>query len=218
MNKYQLYREYIALKYHFQPGMKYDYFRSGGKVRSMKTKVAFHNRKDQHIFDKFSSKYTDTQAKEYILANIVAGDKTWLGECFYGEGWDTYLKWKKWTDAAEYSFAQECNKFYDNQCDFQSIFMATKPGEHPIVLRLFLAGEITLETLTILDDIFGKPGALFRNFDKYLKKDFIWNDISYKAKKYKPFLERYYDRERMLKIFLHKMCEFRGKNLTNTPT
>ena len=54
---------------------------------------------------------------------------------------------------------------------------------HPPILKNFLNGNISLETLVICDRIF-----LFgKNFDKKLK-DPVWESVSMKMKKYSPFL------------------------------
>jgi len=54
---------------------------------------------------------------------------------------------------------------------------------HPIILKKFLSGKISMETLVIYDRIF-----LFgNNFDKKLL-DPIWESVSMKLKKYSPFL------------------------------
>ncbi len=54
---------------------------------------------------------------------------------------------------------------------------------HPPVLKKFLSGNISLETLVIYDIIF-----LFGNvFDKKLL-DPVWETVSLKIKKYKPFI------------------------------
>jgi len=54
---------------------------------------------------------------------------------------------------------------------------------HPIILKRYLGGDLSLETLTIYEKIF-----LFRkNFDKKLT-DPVWETVSLKIKKYLPFL------------------------------
>jgi hypothetical protein len=54
---------------------------------------------------------------------------------------------------------------------------------HPPVLKRFLSGKISIETLVIYDKIF-----LFgKKFDKKLL-DPVWETVSLKMKKYNPFL------------------------------
>ena len=64
---------------------------------------------------------------------------------------------------------------------FEEVFDSSKG--HPPVLKKFLSGNISLETLVIYDKIF-----LFgNNFDKKLK-DPVWETVSRKLKKYSSFL------------------------------
>ena len=53
----------------------------------------------------------------------------------------------------------------------------------PIVLKKYLGGEISLETLTILEKVF----SFVKNFDKKLN-DPVWESVSLKIKKYLPFI------------------------------
>ena len=54
---------------------------------------------------------------------------------------------------------------------------------HPIVLKKYLGGEISLETLTIMEKIF----SFVKNFDTKLQ-DPVWESVSLKIRKYLPFL------------------------------
>jgi len=54
---------------------------------------------------------------------------------------------------------------------------------HPLLLKRYLGGEISLETLTILEKVF----SFAKNFDKKLD-DPVWESVSLKIKKYIPFI------------------------------
>ena len=54
---------------------------------------------------------------------------------------------------------------------------------HPPVLKKFLSGQLSLETLTIYEKIFHFSNV----FDKKLL-DPVWETVSLKIKKYTPFL------------------------------
>jgi len=55
---------------------------------------------------------------------------------------------------------------------------------HPPVLKRFLSGKLSLETLTIYEKIFHFSNA----FDKKLL-DPVWECVSLKIKKYSPFIQ-----------------------------
>ena len=54
---------------------------------------------------------------------------------------------------------------------------------HPIILKRFLGGDISLETFVIFDIIF----VFSEKFDEKLF-DPVWETVSLKIRKYKPFL------------------------------
>ena len=79
-----------------------------------------------------------------------------------------------------YLFKEQSKELlYENELD--QIFNCSKG--HPPILKKYLGGDLSLETLTIYEKIF-----LFRkNFDKKLT-DPVWETVSLKIKKYLPFL------------------------------
>jgi len=96
------------------------------------------------------------------------------------EGEGRYTEWKKRNQSLSYVFKEESERLFENK-KLDEIFDCSKG--HPPVLKMFLSGTISIETLVIYDRIF-----LFRNkFDKKLS-DPVWETVSMKIKKYTPFL------------------------------
>jgi hypothetical protein len=96
------------------------------------------------------------------------------------EGDDRYEQWKKRNQSLSYVFKEESEKLFENK-KLEEVFDCKKG--HPPILKNFLSGNISIETLVIYDRIF-----LFGNkFDKRLK-DPVWETVSMKMKKYSPFL------------------------------
>jgi len=96
------------------------------------------------------------------------------------EGDDRYEAWKKRNQSLSYIFKEETQSLFEEQ-KVDDVFDCSKG--HPTVLKKFLSGNISPETLVIYDKIF-----LFRNdFDKRLQ-DPVWETVSRKIKKYTPFL------------------------------
>ena len=56
-------------------------------------------------------------------------------------------------------------------------------GRHPPLLKLYIKRRIHLETIVICDMVLG----FTKHWDKVLK-DPLWEQLSFKIKKYKPFL------------------------------
>ena len=84
--------------------------------------------------------------------------------------------------------------------DFNSNFKI-QSNSHPFVLKLYLRKEISLETLIVLVDMVG----CMPYWNKKLEYDPVWQDLSNKVIKYRPFLK--YDREKVKKILLDKYGE-----------
>ena len=179
MMPFDTYKTYIALKNHFtQPN--YDYQKYCGKIKA--SVQSFYKRKDRFWFEKLSRNKTDKEIEDFFISNFVmASDPTnlWIGNIIR-DGDRNYTEWQRKIQSLSYVFKEETeNLFLENK--FQEVFEC-KTG-HPKILKSFLSGKISLETLVICDRIF-----LFgKNFDKKLK-DPIWEIVGLKMKKYSPFL------------------------------
>ena len=96
-----------------------------------------------------------------------------------------------------YLFKEQSNELLDkNNLDK---LLDCKKG-HPIILKRFLGGDITLETFVIFDIIF----EFSKKFDKKLK-DPVWETVSLKIKKYKPFLNiNVFQFKKILREIIHE--------------
>ena len=79
-----------------------------------------------------------------------------------------------------YLFKEQSNELLSEN-ELETLFNCTKG--HPLILKKFLSGSVSLETLTIFDKVF----HFSKNFDKELD-DPVWETVSLKLKKYSPFL------------------------------
>ena len=167
------------MKNHFTKD-NYDYLKYRGKVRA--TNQAFYKRKDRFWFEKFARQKTDKEVEEFFVANFTScadPESLWIGEMIK-EGEDRYQNWQKKVQSLSYIFKEESESlFTDNRVN--DVFDCSQG--HPIVLKKFLGGNISLESLVIYDIIFGYG----KDFDKKLK-DPVWETVSRRVKKYTPFL------------------------------
>ena len=179
MTPYQVYCEYLAQKSHFS-NVNYDYFKYNKKVRA--TITSFNRRSDKYWFEKTSRKYNDKEVVDFLVSNFSSADNPqnlWIGEII-SSGERTYSEWTKRQQSLTYLFKEQSKKLFSEN-ELESVFDCSKG--HPIVLKKFLGGNISLETLVIYHKIF-----LFGNkFDKKLN-DPIWETVSLKIQKYSPFL------------------------------
>ena len=176
---FDAYREYLALKNHFTK-KSYDYHKYCGKSRA--TVQSFYKRKDRFWFEKVVRQKTDKEVVEFFVANFVScsdPQSLWIGEIMK-EGETRYKEWQKKVQSLSYLFKEESQQIF-SQHKFEEVFDCSK--SHPVLLKMFLSGKISLETMVIYDRIF----LYGNNFDKKLK-DPVWETVSMKIKKYSPFL------------------------------
>lgn len=179
MTPFDAYKQYLALKNHFSKN-NYDYHKYAGKSRA--SVESFNKRKDKYWFEKLSRQKSDEEIKNFYIANFVEADdpnSLWIGNVI--RAGDIYYKeWLKRQQSLQYIFTQESETLF-GEYSLDQVFDC-KRG-HPPVLKKFLSGNISPETLVIYDKIF----LIRNNFDKKLL-DPIWESVSLKIKKYTPFL------------------------------
>ena len=176
---FETYQTYLSMKNHFT-NSKYDFFTYGGKSRA--TMTSFNKRKDKYWFEKTSRKYSDQEITNFLLANFVTTDtpqNLWIGEII-NSGEKTYADWMKRQQSLTYLFKEQSTELLSEK-KLEEVFNCSKG--HPPLLKKYLGGEISLETLTILEKVF----SFVKNFDKKLS-DPVWETVSLKIKKYSPFI------------------------------
>jgi len=176
---FETYRTYLSMKSHFT-NPKYDFFKYGGKSRA--TITAFNKRKDKYWFEKTSRKYSDQEVIDFLLSNFVNAtnpQNLWIGEII-NSGETTYTQWKMRQQSLTYIFKEQSEKLLSEN-DLSKVFNCSKG--HPLLLKKYLGGEISLETLSILEKVF----SFKKDFDSKLT-DPVWETVSLKLKKYLPFL------------------------------
>ena len=173
------YRCYLSMKNHFTKD-KYDYHKYCGKSRA--SVESFYKRKDRFWFEKLARNKKDKEVEEFFISNFITctdPSKLWIGELMR-EGEDRYTSWKKRTQSLSYTFKQELESILTDQ-NFDSIF-SSKKG-HPPLLKKYLSGQTSIETMVILDMILGYR----KEFDNRIQ-DPVWETVSMRIKKYSPFL------------------------------
>lgn len=179
MTPFDIYIKYLALKKHFTD-KKYDYFKYSGKTRA--SIESFNKRKDRYFFEKTSRKLNDKEVVEFFVSNfITANDPStiWIGE-LVNNGETNYKEWTKRQQSLTYLLKEQSEELFSNN-KLEDVFNCSKG--HPILLKKFMGGYLSIETLVIYDRIF----QYGKNFDKNLL-DPIWETVSLKITKYNPFL------------------------------
>jgi len=179
MMPFDAYRCYLSLKNHFTKD-HYDYIKYRGKTRA--THQAFYKRKDRFWFEKFARQKNDKEVEEFFVSNFVSSTDPgtmWIGDMIKN-GEARYVDWKKKVESLSYNFKQETNQLLGDK-KIDDVFDCSKG--HPPILKSYLGGDTSLETLVICDRILGYR----KDWDKKLN-DPVWETVSLKIKKYSPFL------------------------------
>ena len=174
VDPYEVYIKYLALKSHFSD-LNYDYFKYNGKVKAWRS--TFDTRKDKYFFYKLSKKKDPI---EYLVANFIGSNDFYIGNIRADESDQIYMDYKKRKESLSYVFKSDLSKMKENFNDN----IVVPDNEHPYLLRLYMRGDISLETLTLIN----KCVNIFDYWDKELKDDIMWPDIKLKAVKYDPFM------------------------------
>ena len=201
---FDVYRMYLALKQHFT-NPNYDYFQYDGKTSAKET--TYQQRNDFWFFETLAKKHTKEEVQNFLLASFIyAKDPKalWIGD-IKRDGANRYMVRQKQMERLAYSFMSDCDTVDDylerQGDDFNSLFETEHAGYHgpPTLLKLFLKEKISLETLLIFDVVLG----FMKRWDNDLH-DPLWESLSLKIKKYKPFLS--INKNKYKEILRSKFC------------
>lgn len=175
MEPFEVYKMYLALKLHFTTP-SYDIVKHKGAVRGKKD--TFLRRRDLTSIRKLARDYSKKEITDFLVANFVSGDK-W-GGVFDTEASERYSMWLTKRQRLLYTLSKDLETIILNM-ELGEIDSAIYDEGHPLIFKLFLGGEIELETLVILDKILP--------FTKQYSEDFVLKDYCLLVNKYKPFIK-----------------------------
>ena len=92
-----------------------------------------------------------------------------------------YVEYKKTHEALSRVFEKDINTLSDN--DFDTL-LESKDNQIPRVIQKWMEGDITLETLVVLNSLTG----FVKKEGNNITETIIWPDISRKIRKYSPFV------------------------------
>lgn len=181
---YDVYRTYLAMKQHFS-NPKFDFFQYDGKVNVKES--TYQARNDFYFFETLARKYTPIEIKEFMLSTFLYSDnpaKVWVGD-IKRNGKENWSKWQKVNQSLKYTVANDLSEVvnYMDSKELKFNEMFDCKGGHPHLLRLFIRGKLHLETFIILDMVL----SFVLSWDSQLD-DPVWNPLSLKVKKAKPFM------------------------------
>lgn len=186
----------MAIKLHFT-SEKYNVFQTRGSVKG--TRDTFNSRNDRYIFEKLANRYPeDREIIQFFVSNFAYGNET----AIYGNGEaeELYVEWQRRKQSITKVFIDDLTNIM-NFCDANKFstdgIFRSKDGELPVLLTLYLSGKVSIETISIIDDI----SPFVSNWKNDTPTRIVMGDKILRINKLKGFVK--YDKEKLTKIFNH---------------
>jgi len=194
MDGFKAYRYYLAIKLHFTTD-KFNVFENRGNVRG--TREAFNARNDRYIFEKLAVKRpADKELIQFFTANFAYGNDTaiYAGQ----EAEDNFTEWNRRKQSITKIFIDDLASILTyievNRLKHSAIFNFTE-NEYPVVLNLFVGNKITIETVTILNEL----KDIISLWKENTSARFIWENEFRRIIKLTGFVK--YDRIKIQNVF-----------------
>ena len=186
MNGFEVYKIYLAIKLHFtSKNQSYDFHKHNGKTTARLE--SFTKRRDKYYFHRLSKSYDNKSIVNYFLSNFVSNTNLWVGDIIGKAGDEHYKQWSKKIESLHYYYEKDIDYIIERMTTkdikFNDLFLSID-GQHPPIIKMFLAKKINFETLIILDDIL----RFTKKLNKNIKEKVLWPKLFDRMKRYKPFL------------------------------
>ena len=188
LEPYDAYRYYMAVKMHFESdtydAVKYNY-------KTSVNQKSFWKRRDKYQFAKIANKFNDPGELINFFVAQFTDEKKWVGDMLTDE--ESWMKWQRRNQSLSYTFEQDINKLYEKVNAFDELFKPTF-SPYPTVVYFYMQGEISIETVVILDKLVGFTKKLA------IGDTIVWPDMKKKIQKYSTFVNP--DLKKMKEIVL----------------
>ena len=176
---FESYKLYNALKLHFEgsyDAVKYNY-------KTNVTPKSFLNRKDKYFFAKLAKKYNGS-LKEFYVSQFI-NEQRYVGDMMDSEAESYYSSYKKIKESIHRVFSIDINIILDHNIgvSFDNLFKSID-GQQPVIVQMWMQEDISLETVVILNSIFG----FIQREDSKISDTIIWPDNKRMIEKYTPFV------------------------------
>lgn len=195
VDEFECYKMFIAMKNHFTTkDGSYDYKKYSGKVSIPKN--TYLKRKDRSIFRDLSKKYSKKELEDFFLSvflcsgtsgtAIARSEFLTSSNLLDDDTIDYYKLWKTRNQSLSYLFDNDFRKLLEMAIDsdlyFDDIFKSVD-GDYPLVMQMERRGEISIETVVIIDKILSFLDRV--NIDDTI----YWPVYKKKCKKYSDFVD-----------------------------
>lgn len=180
---FEVYKEYMALKFHFDKGNSYDYFKYNGKTRANKESFVKQSRLFVALYRKFNESIDD--CRSYILWCVTQKLKVpYISILLDNENTNLYKEYRK--NSIVYNFNLDIKKFNSIQNIKSLLKDFDFETDIPPIIKKYIDKEITFDTLVILN-------YFFKYTDFYSKnnvENFYYLDFEYIIRQYQNFIDK----------------------------
>ena len=183
MTGYETFGLYQALKLHFTQE-SYDFFKYNGKTNVSVT--TFENRKDKYHFYKLSRRLAQKEDMiDFIVANLVEDEKTWVGSLLMQESEVNYRKHQKVIQSMSYTFENDCKLIFGD-CILNPNEVLMTDGDYPVLLKKGLQKLVNIESVCLLNNMLG----FVPMWSKKIADTIHWPNYRMKLLKYSAFIPK----------------------------
>lgn len=144
MDGLKAYKYYMAIKLHFSSDT-FNVFVNRGRINCPRD--TFNGRNDRFIFEKLAKKFdTDKELIQFYAANFMYNHENVIYAVEQGD--DYYFEYLRRKQSMTKIFSDDCDKI--SRIHHENNLPVTK---NKGIMELFLGGKITLETISIIEDL-----------------------------------------------------------------
>jgi len=187
MDGLKAFKYFQSIKLHFTTE-KYDVFETRGRINC--SRETFNKRRDKLLYEKLANKFpTDAELIQFLVANVAYGH---MNVVYSNESDQYYQTWKLRKESITRLFEIDCKTIEEFTEDTGVKDIYDIGDGYPMLLKLYLGGHITLESMVILQD-----------FTDYLSKwepiIMLWHDHFLTIRKCTKFVK--YDKIKLTPIY-----------------
>ena len=179
MDGFKAYKYFMAVRLHFTSD-KYDVFEHNGRVSG--SRMVFEKRNDRGLFEKLAQRFdSDRELIQFFVSNFAYGN---TGVVYSTESHELYAKWQSRKESMTRVFDLDLitlGRFLESQGKPFEYLFDTEDCSPPL-LNLYLSKSITLETMSIINDI--DP-----YLDRWESLVMLWKDEFRIIRKVKRFIK-----------------------------
>lgn len=193
---YDAYCLYLAISNHFHTD-SYNFFQYNGKVSASIN--SYLKRNDKYHFAKLARQYNNVnELRDFYIANL-SKEKIYSRRLLEQECEENYKSFKKRKQKLTYLINEEMKMLFDKYKDLD-VVLGIKNGQHSNLLREYLGGNVSQETMIACDKIFN----IFNDYDNMISEKIIWPMKGKILRKLEPFIELEHTKIRTLLLGLWK--------------